>query len=111
LDLTNVRASSASEFLANVLLSAILGAVGAAGPMSVRADDATPAPAEPQENPQAEPSASPAPLPQSICEVLTAAAAANDLPAEFFTRLIWHYSVSRYHRAGRVYEGAAGRGS
>jgi hypothetical protein len=88
LDLTKVRASSASEFLAKALLSAILGAVGAAGPMSVRADDATLAPAEPQEN-QVEPSASPAPLPQSICEVLTAAAAANDLPAELFTRLIW----------------------
>jgi hypothetical protein len=77
-----------------VLLSTILGPVGAAALMSVRADDATPVPAEPQENPQAEPSALPAPLPQSICEVLAAAAAANDLPAEFFTRLIWQKVVS-----------------
>jgi hypothetical protein len=60
--------------------------------MSVRAYEATPAPAEPQENPQAEPSASQAPLPQSICEVLAAAAAVNGLPAEFFTRLIWQES-------------------
>jgi hypothetical protein len=101
-----VRASSASEFLAKVVLSAILGAVGAAGPMSVRADDATPAPAEPQENPQAEPSASPAPLPQSICEVLVAAAAANDLPAEFFTRLIWQ--ESRFRPEAVSHAGAQG---
>jgi soluble lytic murein transglycosylase-like protein len=106
LDLTNVRASSASEFLAKVLLSAILGAVSAAGPVSVRADGATPAPAEPQENPQGESSASPAPLAQSICEVLAAAAAANDLPAEFFTRLIWQ--ESRFRPEAVSHAGAQG---
>jgi hypothetical protein len=106
LDLANVRALSASEFLAKVLLSAILGVVGAAGLMSDRADDTTPAPAEPQENPQAEPSASPAPLPQSICEVLAAAAAANDLPAEFFTRLIWQ--ESRFRPEAVSHAGAQG---
>ena len=74
--------------------------------MSVRADGATPAPAEPQENLQAEPSASPAPLPQSICEVLTAAAVANDLPAEFFTRLIWQ--ESRFRPEAVSHAGAQG---
>jgi soluble lytic murein transglycosylase-like protein len=74
--------------------------------MSVRADDATPAPAEPQDNPQAEPSASPASLPQSICEVLAAAAAANDLPAEFFTRLIWQ--ESRFRPEAVSHAGAQG---
>jgi soluble lytic murein transglycosylase-like protein len=89
-----VHASSASEFLAKVLLSAVLGAVGAAGPMSVFAEDTAPAPAEPQDF-QAERGASPAAPPQSICEVLAAAAAANDMPAEFFTRLIWQESRFR----------------
>jgi Transglycosylase SLT domain len=74
--------------------------------MSVRADDAAPAPAEPQENPQAESSASPAPLPQSICEELTAAAAANDLPAEFFARLIWQ--ESRFRPEAVSHAGAQG---
>jgi len=74
--------------------------------MSVRADDATPAPAEPQENRQAEPSASSAPLPQSICEVLAAAAAANDLPAEFFARLIWQ--ESRFRPEAVSHAGAQG---
>ena len=64
------------------------------------------APAEPQETPQAEPSASPAPLPQSICEVLAAAAGANDLPAEFFTRLIWQ--ESRFRPEAVSHAGAQG---
>jgi soluble lytic murein transglycosylase-like protein len=103
-DLMNVRASSASEFLVKVLVSAILGTLGAAGPMC--ADDATLTLAEPQENLQPEPSASPAPLPQSICEVLTAAAVANDLPAEFFTRLIWQ--ESRFRPEAVSHAGAQG---
>ena len=53
----------------------------------------------PDENHQAkqnyEPGQSTPPTAQSICEVLATAATANDLPVDFFTRLIWQESRFR----------------
>jgi hypothetical protein len=77
-----------SQFLLNVLLSTIL-VVAPPGP-TVLAGNPTSAQGEPDENRQAEPSTSSAP--DGLCQTLAAAAAANDLPVEFFTRLIWQES-------------------
>jgi transglycosylase-like protein with SLT domain len=46
---------------------------------------------EAEQDQQQEPSASPA-EPPSFCDVLAKAAASHDLPADFFTRLIWQES-------------------
>jgi hypothetical protein len=72
-----------------VLLSAILVTVAPPAPRSALAGDPTSTQGEPDANRQAEPSAS---SPGSICQALATAAAANDLPVEFFTRLIWQES-------------------
>ena len=66
---------------------------------SALADGENTAQGEPDGNRQAEPSASSAT--PSFCEALAIAAASNDLPVDFFTRLIWQesrfnpYAVSR----------------
>jgi soluble lytic murein transglycosylase-like protein len=86
LDSRNLRTPSGAGFLLSVLLSAILLAVA---PTSVLADDPS-GQGEPDESRQTEPSTSSAP--DSICHALAGAAAANDLPVEFFTRLIWQES-------------------
>ena len=85
----NVRTLSGSEFVLTVLLSTILVTVAPPAPMSALAGDPISTQGGPDENRQAEPSALP---PNSICRVLATAAAANDLPVEFFTRLIWQES-------------------
>jgi Transglycosylase SLT domain len=83
-----VRILSGFEFLLTALLSAILVTAAPPAPTSVLAGEPS---AEGQpENRQAEPSASSAR--DSICQALALAAAANDLPVEFFTRLIWQES-------------------
>ena len=88
----------ASRWLRRVLLSAILVAGAIAVPASVRADDHATAQDEPDANRQADPSTAPAAPsaspsgPESFCRALAAAAAANDLPVDFFTRLIWQES-------------------
>ncbi len=46
---------------------------------------------EAEENQQQEPSSSPA-APASLCEAIAKAATSHDLPADFFTRLIWQES-------------------
>jgi hypothetical protein len=86
LDSRNLRTPSGAGFLLSVLLSAILLTVA---PTSVLADDPS-AQGEPDESRQTEPSTSSAP--DSICQALATAAAANELPVEFFTRLIWQES-------------------
>jgi len=51
---------------------------------------------------QPEPGSSPA-APDSLCEALANAAASHDLPADFFTRLIWqesHFKADAVSRAG-----------
>jgi Transglycosylase SLT domain len=83
-----VRTLFGSEPLLRVLLSTILATVAPAS-TSVFAVDPTSAPGEPDENRQAEPRAT---SPDGICRALATAAAANDLPVEFFTRLIWQES-------------------
>jgi len=50
-----------------------------------------PRPAETGESPAPTPSSVPA-VGDSVCEALAAAAAENDLPIDFFTRLIWQES-------------------
>jgi soluble lytic murein transglycosylase-like protein len=82
----NVRTLSGSELLLRVLLSTILATVAPA-PTSVFAVDPTSVQGE--QNRSAEPSAT---SPDGICRALATAAAANDLPVEFFTRLIWQES-------------------
>lgn len=79
------------SFLPNVLLFTILIALAAPVSTFALADDPTAAQAQPDENSQAEPNGSPAEM-SSFCQVLATAAATNDLPAGFFTRLIWQES-------------------
>ena len=82
-----------------MLLSAFCLTVTAPATTSALVDDENTAQGEPDGNRQAEPSASPAA--PSFCEALATAAASNDLPVDFFTRLIWQesrfnpYAVSR----------------
>jgi soluble lytic murein transglycosylase-like protein len=85
-----VRTLSGSEFLLRVLLSTVFVTAAPPAPTSVIAGEPTSKQGEPDENRQTEPSASSAP--DSICQALATAAAANDLPFEFFTRLIWQES-------------------
>src|SRR5262249_59917246 len=55
-----------------------------------------------EQSQQQEPGSSPA-APDSLCEALAKAAASHDLPADFFTRLIWqesHFKADAVSRAG-----------
>jgi Transglycosylase SLT domain len=72
------------------LLFTILAIVAPPAPTSALAGEPTSTQGQPDENRQAEPSASSAP--DSICHALAVAAATNDLPFEFFARLIWQES-------------------
>jgi Transglycosylase SLT domain len=88
----HVRILSGSEFLLTALLSTILVTVAPPAPTSVLAGE--PSTQGQPENRQAEPKAEPSASStrDSICQALALAAAANDLPVEFFTRLIWQES-------------------
>ena len=103
LDARNVRTLSGSEFLLRVLLSTILATVAPPAPTSLFAGDPASAPGEPKEDRQAEPSPS---SPDGICRAIASAAAANDLPVEFFTRLIWQ--ESRFNPEAVSHAGAQG---
>ncbi len=83
------RTLSRSEILRTALLSTLVVAAAPA-PTPVLAGEPNSTQAQPGENRPAEPRASSAP--DSICDALAAAAATNDLPVEFFTRLIWQES-------------------
>jgi hypothetical protein len=74
----------------SVVLSTVMAAGAPSNPALALDGDPVSAPAAPGENRQAEPGASS--RPERICEALAAAATANDLPIEFFTRLIWQES-------------------
>ena len=63
-------------------------------------------PGEEQAKQNYEPGQSTPPSPQSICDVLATAATANDLPVDFFTRLIWQ--ESRFKRDAVSPKGAQG---
>jgi hypothetical protein len=89
LDTRNVRTLSGSEFLLRVILFTIFVTAALPAPTALLAGEPSSAQAEPEENRQVEPSASSG---LSICQALAEAAKANDLPVEFFTRLIWQES-------------------
>lgn len=95
-----MRSLSGSRFLLGVFLSTLLVAAAPLCPTSVMAGDPDTAQSAADENRQPEPSASPPR--ESICDVLAAAAAANELPAEFFTRLIWQESRFRPEAVSRA---------
>jgi Transglycosylase SLT domain len=82
-----MRNPAGSAFLLVVLLFAPLAGVGHA---SAEESDELP-PVETGQLPAAKPSSVPATV-DSICNALAAAATENDLPIDFFTRLIWQES-------------------
>jgi Transglycosylase SLT domain len=109
----HLRFGRPSELISRLLLSATLAAIGLGAPASVLADDATTvhqqrsaenhqaAQNEAEQNREPELSAPPAApdsasapstAPRSLCDALATAAAANDLPIDFFARLIWQES-------------------
>jgi hypothetical protein len=98
-----------SKFLLALLLSPSLAAICPTAVEVVLADEPITvqqqAPAEShdaEQNQQQELGASPA-APDSLCEALAKAAASHDLPADFFTRLIWqesHFKADAVSRAG-----------
>jgi hypothetical protein len=105
----------ASEFLLALLLSPLAAAICPPALETALADQPTTAqqqaPTESHEavqSPEAEQSQQPEPgsspaAPESLCELLAKAAASHDLPADFFTRLIWqesHFKADAVSRAG-----------
>jgi hypothetical protein len=92
------RIMRASKFLLALLLSPTVAAIGPPALQAALADEPTTAlqpaptdsPAAPQHQ-QQEPGTSPA-APASLCETLAQAAASHELPADFFTRVIWQES-------------------
>jgi hypothetical protein len=89
------------HLLLTVACAIIIAQAGA----SVAAPDETEAPGQNSEIRQPEPEASP-PTPARFCQAMAAAAAANDLPAAFFMRLIWQ--ESRFNPASISPAGAQG---
>ena len=81
-----------SKFLLGLLLPPTIATICPPLVETVLADEQAPAEnAEPEQSQQQELGSSPA-APASLCEVLAKAAASHDLPAGFFTRLIWQES-------------------
>ncbi len=99
------RARSAGSFgracaiLLGLLLSATAAAIGPPALASGVGDD--PTMAQPQTSAETDPTTAP-----GLCEALAAAAATNDLPADFFSRLIWQ--ESRFHPDAISRKGAQG---
>jgi hypothetical protein len=95
--------SRASDFLLRLLLSTTMAAVELParasdvgdGPTTVQQQPSTENP-KPEENHQANQNGRPEPsaasTAQGVCEALATAATTNDLPVDFFTRLIWQES-------------------
>ncbi len=88
-----------------LLLTLVCAIIVARATPSVAADDEPTAPAQNTEIRQPGPEATPL-TPTRVCETLAAAAAANDLPVHFFTRLIWQ--ESRFNPASVSPAGAQG---
>jgi hypothetical protein len=95
-----MRSFCGSEFLLRAFLSTLLAAAPLAGPAPSVAGDPTSAQPGSDENRQAEPGA--LSLPDNICRALAIGAAANDLPFEFFARLIWQESRFRPEAVSRA---------
>jgi hypothetical protein len=99
----------AFKFLLALLLSTTVATICPPALEAALADEPTTAQQQPpaesheaEQDQQQEPSASPA-APASLCEVLAKAAASHDLPADFFTRLIWQesqFTADAVSRAG-----------
>jgi hypothetical protein len=99
----------ASKFLLALLLPPMVAAISPPALETALADEPTTAqqqaPTESdkaEQSPQREPGSAPA-TPDSLCEALAKAAASHDLPADFFTRLIWqesHFKADAVSRAG-----------
>jgi transglycosylase-like protein with SLT domain/sporulation related protein len=108
-----MRSLAGSAFLLGVVLSAALVAAAPRGPTPVRAASATTGQSPPQAAKAARTprgsriaqasagtadeirpaeSSGPVDAADSVCQALAAAAGANDLPIDFFTRLIWQES-------------------
>jgi Transglycosylase SLT domain len=83
------KAQSSIDF--SLLITLACAIIVAQGTSSVAADNEHATPGQNFELRQPEPEAS-LPMPTGFCHVLAAAAAANDLPVNFFTRLIWQES-------------------
>jgi hypothetical protein len=79
-----------------MLLSTIVVAAAVCCPVAVRAQEEPAGDVEKHEAPS-DPAS-----PENICQVLAAAAASNDLPVEFFTRLIWQESRFRPEAVSRA---------
>ena len=93
----------ASKFLPTLLLSPTVAAICSLVLQAALADEPTTAPqrapaesSEAEQSQQQEPGSSPAtpasPTPATLCEALAQAAASHELPADFFTRVIWQES-------------------
>jgi hypothetical protein len=88
----------ASEFIVKLFLSAVVAAIGSPTLASGPGDDPTVQQQPSAENHQAgspaapESTSAPSTVLGSLCEVLAMAAATNDLPTDFFIRLIWQES-------------------
>jgi soluble lytic murein transglycosylase-like protein len=106
-------------FVVGVIVSASLAAVGLPAVALAFAGDLPSGPAEGDDNSQAEPgsappanattgppaaegTSSPATTPTTVCHALAAAAAANDLPFAFLTRLIWQESRFKAEAVSRA---------
>ena len=99
----------AFKFLLALLLSTTVATICPPALEAALADEPTTAQQQPpaesheaEQDQQQEPSASPA-APASLCEVLAKAATSHDLPADFFTRLIWQesqFTADAVSRAG-----------
>jgi Transglycosylase SLT domain len=99
----------AFKFLLALLLSTTVATICPPALEAALADEPTTAQQQPpaesheaEQDQRQEPSASPA-APAGLCEVLAKAAASHDLPADFFTRLIWQesqFTADAVSRAG-----------
>jgi hypothetical protein len=108
-----------TAFVVGVIVSASLAAVGLPAVALAFSGDPASGPAESDENSQAQPggapsadgtrgspaaegTSSPASTPTTVCRALAAAAAANDLPFAFLTRLIWQESRFKAEAVSRA---------
>jgi Transglycosylase SLT domain len=86
---------SGCEFLLWMLVSTMVATINPLAPKSVLADDPTSGPASSDnssQGPEDENRQAEASVQVRICDALATAAAANDLPVEFLTRVIWQES-------------------
>ena len=106
-ELTQAGFGRTSEFLPILLLSTTMAVIGPPALASEAGDDPAAAQQQPQQQPSADkppaeenhqakqndgPQPGAPPAAPRLCEALATAATSNDLPVDFFTRLIWQES-------------------